>query len=178
MALVVPLLGLIQLLPLPAASAASVAAKAARLAHPPAIWLLALKSLVLYPLVEECVYRGIILQLLRRYLPLWIALVPPTLIFGLSHWGSSPQNAAFALLVGLYLAWLAVRHRSLLPAMVGHAGINLFVVFILPRLQEPAAVGNFSRPMTLGLFALSLVVVGLGVRSLRGESGRSAPLAA
>jgi len=177
MALVVPVSGLIQLLPLPMPNPASVAANAARIAHIPS-WVLALKAVVLFPLLEECIYRGVILQLLRRYLPLWIALVPPTLIFGVTHLGFSPQNALFALLVGLYFAWLAIRGRSLLPSILCHAGINCFVVFLLPRLAGANDGGepmSFLQPVPLALLLVSVTVLAIGVRQLRGEFGRATP---
>lgn len=180
LALVVPLLALIQLLPLPVADATRVAANTALRAQLPG-WLLALKALVLFPLVEECVYRGIILQLLRRYLPLGIALVPPTLLFGLTHLGFSPQNALFALLVGLYFVWLAVGSRSLLTSILCHSGINFLAVFglrWLPGSIAPGGSGGFFQPAVIALLALSLVVLAIGVRRLRGEFARNVPAAA
>ena len=171
MALVVPVCCVIQLLPLPTVSPQAAAAAAERFAHVP-LWALALKAVIVFPVLEECVYRGVILQLLRRYLPLWAALVPPTLIFGLTHWGFSPQNAVFALLVGLYFAWLMIGSRSLFPSILCHAAINLFVVFVM-RLVFGVGPGTnprlFLEPVPLLLLACSLVVLTIGIRRLRGE---------
>lgn len=174
MALVLPASYAIHhLLPLPGASAIQVAAKAKLLAATP-MWLLALKSLLIYPVLEECIYRGVILQMLRRYLPLWAALLPPTVLFGVTHLGSSPANAVFAALAGLYFAWLAIRSGSLLTAILCHSAVNLFVVFLLPfavRLLGPrdatAAPITLAHPLLLALLAVSFAVLVAGTRKLR-----------
>lgn len=160
------------LLPLPGASAIQVATKAKLLAATP-MWLLALKSLLIYPVLEECIYRGVILQMLRRYLPLWAALLPPTVLFGVTHLGSSPSNAVFAALAGLGFAWLAVRSGSLLTAILCHTAVNLFVVFLLPfavSLLGPrdaaAAPITLTHPLLLTLLGVSLVVLVAGTRKL------------
>jgi membrane protease YdiL (CAAX protease family) len=159
------------LLPLPGASALQVTTKAKLLAATP-MWLLAMKSLLIYPVLEECFYRGVLLQLLRRYLPLWAALVPPTLLFGVTHLGSSATNAVFAALVGLVFAWLAIRSRSLVPAILCHSAVNLFAVFLLPRLlnlfgvQAAATPAALTHPLPLALLAVSLGVLVIGARKL------------
>lgn len=160
------------LLPLPGASAIQVATKTKLLAATP-MWLLALKSLLIYPVLEECIYRGVILQMLRRYLPLWAALLPPTLLFGVTHLGSSPSNAVFAALAGLGFAWLAVRSGSLLTAILCHSAVNLFVVFLLPfavSLLGPrdtsSAPITLAHPLLLALLGVSLVVLVTGTRKL------------
>lgn len=160
-------------LSLPAASAIQVATKV-KLAAATPLWLLALKSLLVYPVLEECIYRGVILQLLRRYLPLWAALVFPTLLFSVTHLGSSPANAVFAALVGLCFAWLAVRSGSLVPAILCHSAVNLFVVFLLPLVinlfgvrEAAVAPGFLTHPLPLALLAVSVAVLVIGTRKLR-----------
>lgn len=170
MALVLPVTYAIHyLLPLPAASTFQLTTNAKLLAATP-LWLLALKSLFIYPFLEECFYRGVILQLLRRYLPLWAALLPPTLLFGVTHLGSSPSNAVFAALVGLAFAWLAVRSRSLVPAILCHSAINLFVVFLLPLavrlLGTRETAPDLTHPLALTLLVVSIAVMLAGVRKL------------
>jgi membrane protease YdiL (CAAX protease family) len=158
-------------LPLPGASVLQVTTKAKLLAATP-MWLLAMKSLLIYPVVEECVYRGVILQLLRRYLPLWVALVPPTLLFGVTHLGSSATNAVFAAFVGLVFAWLAIRSRSLVPAILCHSAVNLFAVFLLPLLlhlfgvQAATTPAALTHPLPLVLLAVSTGVLVIGARKL------------
>jgi membrane protease YdiL (CAAX protease family) len=160
-------------LPLPAAGAVQMATKAKLLAATP-LWLLALKSLLIYPVLEECFYRGLILQTLRRHLPLWAALLPPTLLFGVTHLGSSPANAVFAAIAGLCFAGLAIRTGSLLTAIVCHSAVNLFVVFLLPlavSLLGPrdtlAAPLTLAHPLLLALLIASLGVLVAGMRKFR-----------
>jgi len=175
MALVLPASYLIHFLPLPAATVVQ-AETTHKLMTTSPLWLIGLKSLLVYPLLEECIYRGIMLQMLRRSLPLWAALLPPTLLFGVTHLGYSPQNAVFAGIAGLYLAWLSIRSGSLLTSIACHSAINLFVVFLLPLVASRLAITAdprmlFSAPL-LCLFVVSLAVLTMGIRRLRNTFGR------
>lgn len=178
MALVLPFNYLIHFLPLPKASALQVETTR-HLMLSSSLGLIALKSLLIYPVIEECVYRGIMLQMLRRYLPLWAALLPPTLLFGVTHLGYSPQNAVFAGLCGLHFAWLSIRSGSLLTSILCHSAVNLFAVFLLPlALGRSAAAADprfLFHPPALVLLAASLAVLAAGMRELRGAFVRAAP---
>lgn len=55
-----------------------------------------LKHVLIGPVLEEFVYRGGLLPLARRYLPLWVAVVGTSGLFGLTHF---PAGAAAAVIV-------------------------------------------------------------------------------
>lgn len=178
LAIALPVIYLTHLLPLPQTDphAATI-----RLANLPS-WMLVLQAVVIYPFFEECIYRGLILQLLRRYLSLWLAVSVPTIFFAVTHLGFSVQNAIFAGVVGLYFAWLAIRSGSLLPSIFCHAAINLFVVFVLRAIfpgSADATAADLHQPLALALLSGSLVVFVLGARYLTREfSQQPATLAA
>jgi membrane protease YdiL (CAAX protease family) len=90
-------------------------------------WLL--NAVIVSPLLEEVIFRGILLQLFRRYLPLWFAVLIATSLFAFGHIGISLQNVFAAFLIGLFLTWLFVRSDSLYPGILAHAGANLFWSF-------------------------------------------------
>jgi len=168
-ALVLPAFHLVNLLPLPPATGQEEAA-AARIAGL-MVWMLALKAVIIFPVVEECLYRGLLLPMLRRSLPLWAAIALPSLLFGLTHFGLSAQNAAFATLVGLYFSWLAIRSGSVLPAILCHGSINFFGVFILRPLFGGPGVNPsmLYQPLPLCMLAVSLAVLLFGARRLQDE---------
>ena len=171
LAIVLPVIYLTHLMPLPQPDPRIVATVGHQMAKLPS-WMLVLQAVVLYPLLEECIYRGLILQLLRRYLPLWFAITVPTLFFGVTHLGFSAHNAVFAAVVGLYFAWLAIRSGSLLPSILCHAAINLFVVFVIRAVFSGSADATpeaLHQPLPLVLLGGSLVVFGLGARYLARE---------
>lgn len=172
-ALALPASALIRLLPLPGPDADMIHTNDARMAplyvRP---WWLALHALVIAPLWEEGVYRGLILQWLRRYLPTWLAVAIPTFIFAGIHLTFSYHNAVFAAVVGLGFAWLALRNCSLYPAILCHAGVNLGAVFILRPIFDAAALDRppaWHEPLGLLLLATSMALLVAGVRVLLEE---------
>jgi membrane protease YdiL (CAAX protease family) len=96
--------------------------------HPGGLFL---KAVILAPLWEELFYRGLILQLARRYLPTRGAIALAALIFALPHASMGFGTAVLALMMGTALGWLVVRSGSLLASMFCHATINLCWLFVL-----------------------------------------------
>jgi membrane protease YdiL (CAAX protease family) len=96
--------------------------------HPGALFI---KAILIVPLIEEVFYRGIVLQLLRRYCPLWISILVSSAFFGVTHLGNGATNAAFAFVLGGVFAWLVVRTQSLVASIVCHASVNLAWLFLL-----------------------------------------------
>jgi membrane protease YdiL (CAAX protease family) len=90
-----------------------------------------LKAVLFYPLLEETIYRGMLLQLLRRYCPLWLSVLISAGAFGATHLGQGYANALNAFLLGGVFAWMTVRTRSLLPSMLCHVAINLSWLFLI-----------------------------------------------
>lgn len=130
LALVAPLTILVGLLPLPA-SPAEVARPQRFLEymlHPGALFL---KAVILAPLLEELFYRGLLLQLARRYLRAGTALALSTAVFVLPHLSEGLGTALFSLAMGLVLGGLLIRTGSLIPGMLCHAVVNLSWLFVL-----------------------------------------------
>lgn len=177
-AITLPVLYLLLMLPLPQPSAEFqqvIAARQALVYVLPGAFLL--KAVLIYPLIEEVFYRGIVFSLLRRYVPLWLAVLVPTSIFALTHAGSGPANVVFAFVVGLYFSWLVVRSRSLLTNVLCHGAINLFVLFVMNPIWSVHAIvapSDALRPLPLTMLAGSLALFICGVRILRAEFDRRA----
>lgn len=86
------------------------------------------------PLVEELLFRGLLLSALLRHLRVGWAILASALLFGLVHlpdlkwlWYAVPN----LVLVGAVLAWLRLRSRSLWPAVIAHASNNLLGMLAL-----------------------------------------------
>lgn len=173
-AVALPVIYLTHLLPLPQPDGRAAAAAARRIAEVQP-WKLILPALIAYPLLEECFYRGLILQLLRRYAPLWLAVLIPALLFGVTHLGFSLQNAIFAVVVGIYFSWLTIGSRSLFPAILCHAAVNASVVFVLRPVLGGSGDANlmaFARPLPLVLLGGSLALFTIGAKTLAVEFRR------
>ena len=84
-------------------------------------------ALLVGPLVEEVLFRGALLALLRtRFGDGW-AIALSSVFFGVIHlpdlggvWYAIPN----LILVGAFCAWLRVRSRSIWPAYACHAANN------------------------------------------------------
>jgi len=73
---------------------------------------------ILAPVLEELIFRGIILDgFLQRYPP-WKAIIWSSVIFGIAHFNPWQFISAFAL--GMIIGWLYWKTRSLGPAIFIH----------------------------------------------------------
>jgi membrane protease YdiL (CAAX protease family) len=100
--------------------------------HGVGLLLLALLvTAVAAPICEETFFRGMLLRLLRRRLPLWLAILVSAIAFGLAH--ASPGVSAASLPVfvymGIVLALVYVRTHTLTNSMLLH-GLNNALVTI------------------------------------------------
>lgn len=109
-------------------------------------------AVVLAPVIEEVIFRGVLLKALwkrsRR-----VAMAISALVFALFHLlGLDParflEAAAIVLpqlfIVGLILAWITFRSRRLGPAIFLHSGFNLLAAIALllpPELLESVGAG-------------------------------------
>jgi len=86
------------------------------------------------PLLEEVVYRGLILQLARRYLPAWVAIVLSSAVFAITHLPRGLGTTALAFAIGSLYAWMVIRSISLYPGCLCHCMFNFSVMFIVSPL--------------------------------------------
>lgn len=93
------------------------------------------------PLVEEVLFRGLLLfGLERRYGPS-IAVLTSACLFGVSHLGA--VAAVYASVAGVLLGLLALKTRSIWPGMAMHAAVNAMPV-LLPEHVWP--IEGFNVP--------------------------------
>ncbi len=85
------------------------------------------------PLVEEIVFRGMLLSRMRRSMGAWPAILLSGAVFAAVH--LIDPNAVFAVpglfLIGSALAWMALRTGELSLPIFVHAGVNLSGALLL-----------------------------------------------
>lgn len=94
-----------------------------------------LTLVVIAPVAEEILFRGYLLGKLRKYTPLWIAILITSLLFGLVHFAWNVGIDTFAL--SIILCLLTVWSKSLWPAILLHMLKNFvafYFLFINPNL--------------------------------------------
>ncbi|MGJ7503970.1 CPBP family intramembrane glutamic endopeptidase [Variovorax sp. ZT5P49] len=127
---------------------------------------------VLAPLLEEMLFRGIVLRgFLQRY-PRWQAIFMSALFFGAAHMNIYQFVVGFVM--GTVLAWLYERTRSLIPCIALHAAYNITTLLLAEWLDAASP----SRLMWAVLLALAAAVCGtLALRAMlvpRAARGTSA----
>ncbi|MCQ2129376.1 MAG: CPBP family intramembrane metalloprotease [Bacteroidaceae bacterium] len=96
---------------------------------------------ILAPVVEELVFRGVILKhllLTRKFANgHWLAIAITAALFGLAHGNLAQMPHAF--LLGLLLGWLYYRTGSILPSIALHLTNNVTAVVLYQIYPDPDA---------------------------------------
>ena len=129
------------------------------------LWVLLVVG-VIGPVMEEVLFRGVVLNALLDGLSPWRAVLAAALLFAVSHL-NAPQFVA-ALGLGIMFGWLRLRTKSLLPGIAGHAFVNLWStvarhahhVRLSPTAAPPQALGSPAAIMTT--FVVLAVITALG----------------
>lgn len=103
-------------------------------AHPWTTLAILLSAVIVAPFCEETFFRGFFFQGLRLRINLWVAVVLSAVVFGFAH--GDLGSLVLLIVIGLLLAILRWKTRSIWPGMALHALNNLLAaIFILQALQ-------------------------------------------
>ncbi len=97
-------------------------------------WGAFFKVVVIAPVIEELIFRGLILNGLRKNYSAITAVFISALLFSLFHLNPWQMPATFVL--GLLLGWIVLRTRNILLAIIGHAMNNLLVLLTVTYWQQ------------------------------------------
>lgn len=101
------------------------------------LWTLLL-TVIVAPILEEIVFRGLIHTRLKRCMPTFAAMLISALTFGLMH--GAIIAVIYASLLGLLLAWVFEKYESLLASILLHFGFNLCAIVLEGFEDVPAVV--------------------------------------
>ena len=105
--------------------------------EPATMVLMVLLAVVLAPLAEEFVFRGMLFAAFQKTrLGVIGAAILLSALWAVMHWGYSSQNLVALFCLGLLFAYIVWRTGSLWPAVVGHGANNLVAVVALVGLQS------------------------------------------
>ena len=79
------------------------------------------------PLLEEILFRGLILGTLKREMHPWAAIILSSLAFGAAH--GTAISFIYATGIGILMGWLFVKFNSVLPSIVFHMAYNCTLAF-------------------------------------------------
>ena len=126
------------------------------------VWVIA--TLILPPLVEETIFRGLILQYLRKAGACFIvANLLQSVLFGIFH--MNLVQGVYAAFLGFLLGYLAWRYQSLIVPMAMHALFNFFGTAVIEF--ENAFLPDFLLGLiilaSIPLTAIVLVMMHFGI---------------
>lgn len=118
-----------------------------------------LAAVILAPINEECIMRGLILRNLQRFFSAPVVIIMQAVMFGIFH-GNWVQGL-YVLPVGAALGYVAVRSRSVIPCIFMHLFYNSlsFAVGMLPEFCQT------------GIFAIIVVVGSAAAVLFMGKTG-------
>lgn len=117
--------------------------------------IMLLAVILLAPIGEELLFRGLILKYARRCMPAIVCILLQALLFGLYHGNVIQGIYAFAL--GIVLGLLAYRYDSILPGILFHIVINASILFVPKALFADTTICIITTIVTLVIFTASLI---------------------
>jgi membrane protease YdiL (CAAX protease family) len=111
---------------------------------------------IIGPIVEEFIFRGILINRAVYWMPKWAAVVVSAFIFGAMH-GNVIQGL-YAFLGGLMLGYIYIKTRNIIAAIAAHIVFNIYDL-ILNALAESIAQETLAAIALTGM----LVSIALGV---------------
>lgn len=110
------------------------------------------------PILEELIFRGIILDgLLKQYSPLKSILIS-SLLFGLVH--LNPWQFVTGFIIGIFSGWVYYHTRSLLTTIIIHAAVNLSAFSTRYFTTIESSINDTLVTMYGGLTNLILLIIG------------------
>jgi len=133
-------------------------------------WGAFMKVVIIAPLIEEFIFRGVIMHGLMRNYSVAKSVFLSGLLFALFH--LNPWQFPATFILGLILGWLMVRTRNILLCVGGHAINNLLVLLSITFHTQIGAspLGSLSGGTVL-IAAAILVVISLVLMAMVLPSG-------
>lgn len=120
------------------------------------LWSIVLLFIVVAPITEELLFRGLLLRGFLTHRSRWKAVWISSLLFGAAHMNLR-QFLPTAVIGGMF-AWWRIETGSVLPALIGHALYNLAAVLSILLYDAWATAGMLQTIILSATGALLLVL--------------------
>lgn len=91
-------------------------------------WILVIYSVIIAPISEELIFRGVTMHYAQKAMPLWIANIFQAILFGAFH-GNVVQGT-YAFVVGLFCGYVCYRGGSIYLSILFHMLFNIWGTFV------------------------------------------------
>lgn len=119
-------------------------------------WVLALYAIIIAPISEELIFRGVTLHYAQRIMPFWIANAFQAILFGIFH-GNVVQGT-YAFVVGMFCGYVCYRGGSIYLSILFHMLFNIWGTFAPGNLF----LNGDSTVMYILVFIVTIAVTCLG----------------
>ncbi len=122
------------------------------------IWGGVVRVVIIAPVVEELIFRGVIMTGFMKNYKIWYAITFSALMFALFH--LNPWQFPATFLLGLALGWIRYRTNSIFACIAGHAIHNGLIYISISYYQKFADIkilqpGQPLNHLINGLFLIS-----------------------
>lgn len=93
---------------------------------------LILYAIILAPINEELLFRGVTFGYLKKAMPFWLANLIQALLFGIYH--MNVMQAVYAFVIGLFLGYVCQKGGSIFYSILLHIIYNFFTSYASPLL--------------------------------------------
>ena len=118
-------------------------------------FLLIFYTVIIAPISEELIFRGVTMHYARKIMPFWVANIFQALLFGIFHQNMIQGTYAFA--IGLFCGYVCRRGGSIYLSILFHMLFNLWGVF---------TPGNLYYNGSLAIIHLLLFLLTIGITTL------------
>lgn len=122
---------------------------------PVGIIILMVYGIVIAPIHEEFLNRGVTLHFAQKAMPFWLANLFQALLFGLLH--MNPVQSSYAFLVGIVLGLIYRSAKNIWIPILFHMAFNLFGTLV-PLM--PLKTNSVSAYMLVGCIGLAIAASG------------------
>ena len=109
---------------------------------------------IVAPIVEEVIFRGLVMTRLSRVMSGWLAVLVSAAVFGLCH--GELVWFCYAFVLGAFFGFIDLRAGSILPSVLGHIMFNAIgqIMTFVPETEEGTEV-----VIALGVLFLAAIVL-------------------
>jgi hypothetical protein len=123
-------------------------------------WGSFLKVAIIAPIIEETLFRGIIMHGLMKNYKSWYAILISAILFSLFH--LNPWQMSYTFFLGLFIGWIMTRTRSLPLCIITHS-INNIIVLLSITWNDQIQKSFISQIKTTESVLLSIGAIIVGI---------------
>ena len=128
----------------------------------PAVIAMFIYSVVVAPIHEEFLIRGVTLNFAKKALPFWIANIIQALMFGVLH--MNLIQGSYAFFVGLLIGYVMHKGKNIVLPIIFHFFFNMFGTWIPLKLLKGQGFSAYLIVIVIGLAIMCAGIVLFNVK--------------